>query len=260
MTVGTCVTIEPNGDLAQLERIVHDPRTAARPKALSGNPRRAFHPVVFPDGGCDRQRRRAALALSHGETNVIAAVLFLSLLAAGTGKSVERPWPCHVVDDSSRGADGVKLGDVNGDGLLDIATGWEEGGLTRVYLHPGPAQVMEKWPAVTVGRTPSVEDAVWVDLDADGATDVVTCCEGRTRTTFVHWAPTPQSNLLSPAAWQQEAIPVTQDVMQWMFAQPVQIDGAHGVDLVLAAKGQNAQLGWLQSPANTRDQSFQERC
>ena len=60
----------------------------------------------------------------HGETNVIAAVLFLSLLAAGTGKSVERPWPCHVVDDSSRGADGVKLGDVNGDGLLDIATGW----------------------------------------------------------------------------------------------------------------------------------------
>ena len=198
------------------------------------------------------------LAPRHGRkpyraTHVVPSILLFSLMAAVTGSAVERPWPCHVVDDSSRGADGVKLGDVNGDGLLDIATGWEEGGLTRAYLHPGPAQVMEKWPAVTVGRTPSVEDAVWVDLDADGATDVVTCCEGRTRTTFVHWAPTPQSNLLSPAAWQQEAIPVTQDVMQWMFAQPVQIDRAHGVDLVLAAKGQNAQLGWLQSPANTRD-------
>lgn len=189
----------------------------------------------------------------HLVTNAIPAIVFLSIMAAVTGKSVERPWPCHVVDDSSRGADGVKLADVNADGLLDIATGWEEGGITRAYLHPGPAQAKDKWPAVTVGRTPAVEDAVWVDLDADGATDIVTCCEGKTRTTFVHWAPKRQSDFLSGAAWQQEAIPVTQDLMQWMFAQPVEIDGANGIDLVLAGKGQDAQLGWLQSPSNPRD-------
>ena len=29
-------------------------------------------------------------------------------------------WPLHVIDDSSRGADGVKLADVNNDGLPDI--------------------------------------------------------------------------------------------------------------------------------------------
>ena len=70
-------------------------------------------------------------------------------------------WACHAVDDTLRGADGVKLADINGDGLTDIATGWEEGGATRVYLHPGHAKAKEKWPAVTVGRTPAVEDAVF---------------------------------------------------------------------------------------------------
>lgn len=59
------------------------------------------------------------------------------------GKS---PWKCHIIDDTSRGADGVKLADVNRDGLMDIATGWEEKGLTRVYLNPGPGKVKEKWP------------------------------------------------------------------------------------------------------------------
>ena len=62
------------------------------------------------------------------------------------------PWPCHVIDDSSEGADGVRLADVNSDGLQDIVTGWEEGGITRVYINPGPDKVTAKWPAVTVGR------------------------------------------------------------------------------------------------------------
>ncbi|MCB9783057.1 MAG: hypothetical protein H6751_08865 [Candidatus Omnitrophica bacterium] len=38
-----------------------------------------------------------------------------------------QPWKRHTIDQSSEGADGVRLMDVNGDGLMDIATGWEEG-------------------------------------------------------------------------------------------------------------------------------------
>ena len=44
------------------------------------------------------------------------------------------PWRRHAIDGSSRGADGVRLADVNGDGRPDIATGWEEGGVIRAYL------------------------------------------------------------------------------------------------------------------------------
>ena len=76
--------------------------------------------------------------------------------------------------------------DVNGDGLLDVATGWEEGGVVRAYINPGPIKSTAEWPAVTVGRVKSAEDAVFFDVDNEGANDGVSCCEGGTKTTFVH--------------------------------------------------------------------------
>jgi hypothetical protein len=110
-------------------------------------------------------------------------LLLIGLALAGVWRGgageMDRPWCRHTIDDSSRGADGTRLADVNGDGRLDIVTGWEEGGVTRVYLHPGVARVREKWPAVTVGAAKSVEDAAFVDIDEDGAVDVVSSCEGR---------------------------------------------------------------------------------
>src|SRR5688572_17864540 len=85
-------------------------------------------------------------------------------------------WNHHSIDDSARGADGVRLADANGDGLLDIATGWEEAGLIRLYLNPGAAKAKQPWPKVTVGQVNSPEDAVLVDLDGDGGLDIVSCC------------------------------------------------------------------------------------
>jgi len=180
-------------------------------------------------------------------------LVVLTLLTAKAEGAAELPWTRHVIDDSSRGADGVRLADINGDRLMDIATGWEEGGISRAYIHPGPSRSKEKWPAVTVGATASVEDAVFVDLDQDGAMDMVTCCEGKTRTVFVHWSPQDPNRRMSAAAWRQEAIPVTRNLTQWMFAYPMQIDGKNGADLVVGGKGSDAWIGWLQSPANPRD-------
>jgi len=165
-----------------------------------------------------------------------------------SGKS----WPLHVIDNSSRGADGVRLADVNRDGLMDITTGWEEGGITRVYLHPGNDAAAQLWPAVTVGRTPNVEDAVFVDLDADGHTDVVSCCEGGTRTMFVHWAPGDPKEYPNPEAWTTEPIAASQDAMMWMFCLPMQVDGLGGIDLVAGAKGNGAKIGWFEAPEDPR--------
>src|SRR5262245_18479202 len=117
------------------------------------------------------------------------------------------PWARHTIDDSSKGSDGVRLADVNGDGLLDIATGWEEGGIVRAYLHPGPDKVRKPWPAVTVGKVRSPEDAVFADLDGDGAVDVVSCCEGSTMTVFVHWAPKDKAKYLEEKEWKTEPFP-----------------------------------------------------
>ncbi|MEW6271642.1 MAG: hypothetical protein AB1689_20355, partial [Thermodesulfobacteriota bacterium] len=83
-----------------------------------------------------------------------------SVATAGDERGL--PWARHAIDDRGKGADGVRLADANGDGLLDVATGWEEAGEVRLYLNPGRDRARERWPAVTVGRVRSPEDAVLV--------------------------------------------------------------------------------------------------
>jgi hypothetical protein len=173
--------------------------------------------------------------------------------ALAVASSAQAQWNRHTIDASSRGADGVRLADVNEDGLLDITTAWEEGGTIRVYLNPGPARVRQAWPAVTVGRVRSPEDAVFVDLDEDGAVDVVSSCEGSCRTMYVHWAPESPEQALRSVAWKTEPIPVTAGRQMWMFALPMQMDGKNGVDLVVSSKGNDATIGWLRSPDDSRD-------
>jgi hypothetical protein len=173
----------------------------------------------------------------------------------GLAAEPTRTWQRHTIDDSSRGADGVRVADINGDGLLDVTTGWEEGGLVRVYVNPGPLGVAGRWPAVTAGRVASPEDAVFADLDGDGAYDVISCCEGTTRTMYVHWGPRNRQQLLDPAAWITEPIAATKHLQAWMFSLPMQLDGRYGTDVVVGSKNEHAGIGWLEAPATPRDVS-----
>jgi hypothetical protein len=138
--------------------------------------------------------------------------LAIALLLAG------QPWTRHTIDNSSRGADGVKLIDINGDGRPDVTTAWEEGGAIRVYYNEGRVGVRSEWPRVTVGNVSSPEDAVFADLDSDLAFDVVSACEGDQRALFIHWAPKSFDRYFDPAAWVTTIIPASRDRMMWMFA------------------------------------------
>jgi len=175
------------------------------------------------------------------------------LLVAVSLQAQAEPWPRHAVDDGSRGADGVRLADVNGDGLLDIVTGWEEGGMVRAYLNPGPAGVKRRWPAVTVGKVASPEDAVFCDLDGDGATDVVSCCEGKTQTMFLHGAPSSKARFLESTAWLTQPIPCTKGKTRWMFAVPAELDGRPGPELFVGSKDPQGMVGWLRCEGDRRD-------
>lgn len=184
--------------------------------------------------------------------SAVAIFALLGLLLSGA-HAEEGPWRRHIIDNSSRGADGVRLADANSDGRLDIVTGWEQGGIVRLYLHPGDAKAKDRWPAVTVGRVKSPEDAVLVDLDSDGAIDIISCCEGNTRSVFVHWAPADKDQLLDEQKWKTQAFPTLAGKQLAMYCLPLEIDGKNGIDLVIGSKGVGAKIGWLQSPANARD-------
>lgn len=181
-------------------------------------------------------------------------IRILLLLTLPITARAATPWNLHTIDDSSRGSDGVRLADVNGDRLPDITTGWEEGGVIRVYLNPGAKAAKEAWPAVTVGKVKSPEDAVFVDLDDDGAVDVVSCCEGKQRAVFVHWAPKNPTDYLKEEAWKTEVLPASDGKEMYMFALPLDVDGRNGIDLVVGSKGK-ATIGWFESPADPRDLS-----
>lgn len=165
------------------------------------------------------------------------------------------PWARHTIADHFSGADGVRLGDVNDDGHMDLVVPWEASGVVTVHLNPGPHRARQRWPSVQVGTAGAVEDAVFVDLDGDGNLDVVSCSEGSIKTMHVHWAPADRTRYLDPSAWHTEPIPVTQGARKWMFCEAAQIDRKNGTDLFAGAKGDNGQVGWLEAPANPRDLS-----
>ena len=151
-------------------------------------------------------------------TSVLVVCLLVAGLASGAepGGAVGDAWRRHVIDNSSRGADGVRL--VAKADRLEVATGWEQGGQVRLCLHPGARDVRQTWPSVTVGTAGDVEDAVLVDLDGDGAQDVVSCSEGKTRSVNVHWAPKQSADRFDASRWTTETLPVSRDAMMWMLS------------------------------------------
>jgi len=174
--------------------------------------------------------------------------LFLATYVTLPLQAQNHIWDRHVIDSSFSGADGVRLADVNNDNLMDITTGWEEGGYTKVYIHPGYNLVKQKWPSVIVGRTPDVEDAVFADIDDDGAIDVVSSTEGKNKKIYINWAPTDPDNYLDSSKWNSQVLPASDGLMQWMFALPAQIDGINGVDIIVGSKKNESKIGWFQAP------------
>jgi len=180
---------------------------------------------------------------------VLALLIPLWLTSNQQLNAQEVYWERHTIDSGLSGADGVRLADINQDGLADIATGWEEGGYTKVYLHPGHSKVRNPWPGVVVGHTPSVEDAVFADVDNNGILDVVSSCEGETRKIFICWAPESIQDLLDQQQWSSQEIPVVSGRQQWMFVLPVASKSGK-TNLLAGSKGPGAKIGWLENPEN----------
>lgn len=173
----------------------------------------------------------------------LLACIGLAALTAGEA------WTRHVIDASSRGADGVRLADVDGDGRLDVVTAWEEGGVVRVAFQPTADAVRQPWPSIAVGSVPSGEDAVAADLDGDAALDVVSASEQGG--IHVHWGPG-KGRQRDARGWTTALLPASKQSAAWMFIQPSVVAGSGRLDLVAGQKGEGANLGWFASPADQR--------
>lgn len=190
------------------------------------------------------RRRLARVSFGLGGALWFVALAFWLPTASASGAA----WIRHTIDSTSQGADGVRIGDVNGDRLPDMATAWEEGGLVRVYLHPGYRKVRQPWPQVTVGKVQSPEDAVLADLDQDGNWDVISSCEGKTQTIFLHWAPRNPSQYLDASRWQTQAVSASKNRERWMFALPFPSARRDWIPLIAGSKGRRASVSQITAP------------
>ena len=179
----------------------------------------------------------------------------LILLMAVTVTLGDEPWSRHCIDSSRVGADGVRLADFNHDGHLDIVTGWEESGVVRLYLNPGPTKSKRTWPHCEIGKGRSPEDAVPFDIDGDGILEVISCHEGTLKQVLVHKFASVNKNattglddnaLLNPSNW--STTPVSQlDGQMWMFATPIELNESRR-GIVIGSKGRQATLTLLIQP------------
>lgn len=181
-----------------------------------------------------------------------ATHILIAILALGTAFS-EELWKRHSIDpaiplEHLAGADGVRLGDLDRDGRLDIVTGWEEGKSIRIAFQPEKDKLHEPWEAVTVGRVSSAEDAVFADLDGDGVLDVVSATEGNSRTVYVHWAPQTAEALRNEAAWETTAFPQDKGKQWWMYTLPHDVDRDGNIDLIIGSKNATGALTWFRNP------------
>ena len=150
-------------------------------------------------------------------------------------------WPRHVIDAGSRGADGVRLADVDGDGRLDVVTGWEEGGAVRAAFAPPIDRIREPWPAATVGRVAAPEDAVAVDLDGDGRLEVLSSAEGEGKRLSVHRL-APGGDPRASADWATTPLGDSVGRQKYMYALPWPRE--HGGGLIVAGKDAGAAVEW----------------
>src|SRR5262245_36447465 len=116
------------------------------------------------------------------------------------------------------GADGVNVADVDGDGDLDVVSGWEESNNAFIYFNPlvNPLEISStqtcrgQWPLVdsTGGfATTGVEDATFGDLDADGVIDsMISSNEQERREVGVH-ALKPGMPIEQRGSWVGEQLP-----------------------------------------------------
>jgi hypothetical protein len=168
--------------------------------------------------------------------------------APATATAYTTAWTPHTITAISTGADGADLRDINGDGLLDLVTPWEEGRKVTVSLHPAAdADPREPWPtSVIASGLLGPEDSKFADLDGDGAVDIITATDVGAQL-YVHFA---------GETWTTISLTSSLGHNRWMQVTSADMDGDGNLDIVAGSRigtaANPAVIAWFRNPGPER--------
>ena len=168
-------------------------------------------------------------------------------------------WQMHTLDPiPSSGSDGVKLADVNGDGFPDLVSGFEEGGVSRIYLHPGFEKVREYWDYIEL-PSPDVEDAVLVDLDGRNGIDLIVGSKRKKGVqgddkAVVGWLRSPE-NPRNTSDWEYFSLTSAGWIMS---IEMVDMNEDEHPDILISDRKFSSQSGvrWLENPGKDANEFY----
>ncbi|MDX1951002.1 MAG: VCBS repeat-containing protein [Verrucomicrobiota bacterium] len=186
----------------------------------------------------DRDGDMDLVAADHRNGNII---LYRN---PGTIELKRERWPKVMIDEQCEGAHAVALGDINGDGKIDIVASSEKEGTppNSLFWYEAPEIVTEQWKKHVIGAGQAGGLAHYPaigDLNGDKTPDVVHAAKGG------NWY----------RAWLQPARPD----LPWVFrelgtnytlATNIQIEDVNrdGIQDLIATQGHLTGLHWFEGP------------
>jgi len=203
--------------------------------------------------------------------------LFLSEGAGAVGRNLYAPIQIDPAAEDSAGPHFVATGDLDGDGLTDVATAWNESKPLQVHFQRVDAAGVTSFETLTLaGDFPItlVSGLAVEDMDGDGRNDVVVMVKdtgffARCRSTgevldaedapagviIIYFAPQDPAQILSPLAWLDVELSQSQTAgaapsdptkpEEGGFTDMVlaDIDGTNGPDIVVAWNANECEGG-----------------
>lgn len=141
------------------------------------------------------------------------------------------PWTRHAIYAGLSGADGVNLATIGG--RLSVVTPWEQSAKTTVSTLDAGA-----WSTVQLPGTVSApEDAVFADVDGDGAMDVITVGDASKRI-YIHFGPN----------WTLVNLDAATNVQNWLQVAFADMNGDGIKDIIAGGRvGAGAAVGYFTS-------------
>jgi hypothetical protein len=146
-------------------------------------------------------------------------------------------WTRHPIGPHGTWAHDVEVGDLNGDGLLDVVT---RGGWITVWIQ----NIDGSWAGITIDTTPSYEGLALADFDGDGDLDIAV--NG-------YWIETPAEPLHN--TWVVHTIDPDWPRDTRVTAADLNADGRMDV-VITISENHNGRIVWYEAPTEPGDPAW----